>query len=221
MVRMLINGDGALVVKKGFRQGPRSRRSRCYDPAARRETRAVTGVRDGLDGRLQAYCTRAFPELDGARVCNLLRMTGGMDHGMYAFDLDSGPAGDRRREALVLRMYPGARADAACAHEFHGMRRLHEAGYPVPRVMCHERDASIVGTPFMIMERIEGQLLGPSACISFLFILIVSLSRGRTAMHPNVAAMVQTGAFTRACDVLRERTGIRWVEVERALASHS
>ena len=66
------------------------------------------------------------------------------------------------------------------------------------------------------MEQIEFFEVG--ACMRFLFILIVSTIRG---MHPNAEYMLQVGAFKRAYDLLQESTGIRWVEVERLLASRS
>lgn len=169
---------------------------------------------DALQSQLQTYYTRAFLAKQQVRVTHFASLEpGGMEHEMYAFDVEYGAAGERQQEGLILRLYPGDAAYATSAHEFHGMRRLYEAGYPVPQVLLLERDHSPFGKPFVMMERIEGQELG-----SLLFILIVSTSRG---MHPNAEYMMQVGAFKRAYDLLQERTGIRWVEVERLLASLS
>ena len=338
---------------------------------------------DALQSQLQAYYTRAFPAKQGVQISNLASITGGMDHEMYAFDVAYGPAGAREHEGLVLRIYPRDNAYATSAHEFHGMRRLHEAGYPVPQVLLLERETSPFGKPFVMMERIEGHALGPllfsapekqqrllltllcallarlhvldwrpfvddiaryetggpyvfvdqgmrlaydtlrrfptwdllpfikwleerreqvpclrpslvhgdfhpwnvllrddgsavvidwqglqvwdarrdvawvvmvmtafgraewrepilreyehltgakveqieyfevGACISFLLILLIAVSEGAEKMHPNAVAMTQMGAFKRAYNLLQERTGIRWVAVERLLASLS
>ena len=39
------------------------------------------------------------------------------------------------------------------------MQQLFAAGYPVPRVLALERDASPFGKPFVIMERVEGKMM--------------------------------------------------------------
>jgi len=39
--------------------------------------------------------------------------------------------------------------------------RLHEVGYPVPRVLSLELDPAFFGKPFVLMERVEGEMLWP------------------------------------------------------------
>lgn len=113
---------------------------------------------EALQSQVQAYCTRAFPAKQGVQVSNLANIS--VEHEMYAFDVEYGPAGARQHEGLVLRLYHGDGAYAASAHEFLGMKRLHEAGYPVPPVLLFERDHSPFGKPLVLMERIEGHVLG-------------------------------------------------------------
>ena len=60
---------------------------------------------------------------------------------------------------MVLRVYPGADAYIKSEREFRGMQQLFAAGYPVPRVLALERDASPIGKPFVIMERVEGKMM--------------------------------------------------------------
>jgi aminoglycoside phosphotransferase (APT) family kinase protein len=124
-------------------------------------------MRDTMQSHLQAYYARAFPAKQGLQVTNLISITGGWESEMYAFDVAYGPAKDRRREVLVLRLYPGDQAYAKAAHEFHSLRHLHQVGYPVPSVHLLERTNAPFGMPFVIMERIAGQMMGPllsSAC---------------------------------------------------------
>jgi aminoglycoside phosphotransferase (APT) family kinase protein len=116
---------------------------------------------DNMQSSLQAYYARTFPAKQGLQVRNLVSITAGWESEMYAFDVEYGPAEDRRPEALVLRLYPGDDAHAKSAHEFHSMRQLHKAGYPVPQVHILERANSPFGKPFVIMERIKGQVMGP------------------------------------------------------------
>jgi aminoglycoside phosphotransferase (APT) family kinase protein len=107
---------------------------------------------------LNAY-RAAFPDRQDVQVANWLSMTSGWENEMYSFDVEYGPPTARCREGLVLRVYPGDDAYAKSAHEFHHLRQIRSAGYPVPEVLLLERDAS--DKPFVIMERIEGHSLWP------------------------------------------------------------
>ncbi|MGQ9629147.1 MAG: phosphotransferase family protein [bacterium] len=88
-------------------------------------------------------------------------MNSGWESDVYAFTLKHGPAGERQREEMILRIYPGDDARDKSAHEFYGMDQLCRAGYPVPQVFLLEREDSPFGRPFVIMERVEGRLLWP------------------------------------------------------------
>jgi aminoglycoside phosphotransferase (APT) family kinase protein len=110
---------------------------------------------------LQEYLQTHWPERNDPTVRDLRAMSAGWESDVYAFDLEFGPAGERRVEPLVLRIYPGAVARQKAEREFHGMSQLMRAGYPVPAVHLLECDASPFGQPFVIMERIDGQPMWP------------------------------------------------------------
>lgn len=57
---------------------------------------------------------------------------------------------------LVLRFYEGSQAGDKGARESLTIRRLAEAGYPVPRPYLFEPDHAPLGAPFLIMERVAG-----------------------------------------------------------------
>lgn len=117
-------------------------------------------MNDGMRRRLQAYYESRFPASEQPKVGEVNNVTGGWEHEMYAFDVERLVAADRRREALVLRIYSGDSAYERAEREFHGMKLLYDAGYPVPRVHVLERASTPVGKPFVIMESVDGQLLG-------------------------------------------------------------
>jgi aminoglycoside phosphotransferase (APT) family kinase protein len=119
----------------------------------------MTATQDGMLDLLQDTIVRALPDRTNATVSDLASLSVGWESDVYAFDLASGPPDARQREALVLRVYPGADAHTKSAREFHGMRQLFAAGYPVPRVLALERDASPFGKPFVIMERVAGEMM--------------------------------------------------------------
>jgi len=114
-----------------------------------------------VEGPLQAYYARAFPAMQDVRIGDVTNISAGWESEMVAFQVEHGPAGARQREALILRIYPGGDAVDKSAREFRGMRQLHQAGYPVPRVLVLEREHSPFGRPFVIMERVDGQVLWP------------------------------------------------------------
>ena len=60
---------------------------------------------------------------------------------------------------LVLKVYQFGIAAEKCARETWAMRRLKDAGYPVPRPYLFESDHEPLGRPFMIMEHVKGRPL--------------------------------------------------------------
>ena len=108
---------------------------------------------------LEAYCRRRFPEKGQLQVKDFRSLTGGWENEVYAFDLEYGPPEDRQSDQLILRVYPGDHADFKSQREFHAMRKLHTAGYPVPYVHILEKSDSPFSKPFLIMDWVEGQLL--------------------------------------------------------------
>ena len=120
-----------------------------------------SAVNDDVQDRLVTYYAHAFPAAQGAHITELVPISEGWESDLYAFTLESGPAGDRQREELVLRLYSGEDAHTKSAREWRGMNLLHDAGYPVPHVLLLERDDSFFGRPFLIMEKIRGRQMWP------------------------------------------------------------
>ncbi|MGC9522428.1 MAG: phosphotransferase family protein [Anaerolineae bacterium] len=120
------------------------------------EMSQVGGVMDLAVARmqLQEYLRQSMPEWVDAEVRNLNEISAGWESDVYAFDLHVKPD---VRESLVLRIYPGADAREKAVREFDGMRRLYNAGYPVPEVHHLASEASPFGKPFVIMERVDGR----------------------------------------------------------------
>jgi aminoglycoside phosphotransferase (APT) family kinase protein len=114
---------------------------------------------DDIQDQLQAYCAHTFQARGEVQVSDLTDVTAGWENEVYSFTIEYGAAGERQREDLILRVYPGDNAHVKSAREFHGMSQLHRVGYPVPQVLLLERENSPFGKPFVIMEKIKGQNL--------------------------------------------------------------
>jgi aminoglycoside phosphotransferase (APT) family kinase protein len=111
--------------------------------------------------KIQEYLSHSSPEWQEVTISELNQISAGWESDIYSFDAEHGSAGERQREELILRIYPGEDAWAKSESEFRGMQSLYEAEYPVPRVLILEREDSPFGRPFIIMERIRGKTLWP------------------------------------------------------------
>lgn len=60
---------------------------------------------------------------------------------------------------LILRAYASVRGTDRLLYEFSVQKHLHALGYPAPKPLWCEADASILGGPFMIMEWLPGRTL--------------------------------------------------------------
>lgn len=110
-----------------------------------------------IQQKLQHYYRQKFP--GGAKVGNLTAINAGWESVIYAFGLDAGQGDSGQSRDMILRIYPGDDAYQKSLREFEGMRHLYDLGYPVPKVYTLEREASPFGRPFVLMERIEGEIL--------------------------------------------------------------
>jgi aminoglycoside phosphotransferase (APT) family kinase protein len=115
--------------------------------------------RDGLEFEpktLDAYLRRALPDLEGN--LRLERVPGGQSNPTYFADV-----GERR---LVLRKQPAGDllpSAHAVDREYRVMTALARTDVPVPRTILFCEDRAIVGTPFYLMERVEGRVFGDCA----------------------------------------------------------
>jgi aminoglycoside phosphotransferase (APT) family kinase protein len=111
---------------------------------------------DGIN--ITALAAWLAQRLPGTGLPSLARIGGGQSNPTWFVDW-----GDAR---LVLRkkpegpILPGAHA---VEREFRVMRALWGSDVPVPRALWLEEDASILGTPFYVMERLEGRVFADTA----------------------------------------------------------
>ena len=114
-----------------------------------------------VQNKLLSFYEREFPSRESTRISNITRIPEGWETEIYSFTLEYEEAEKRKIEDLILRIYPGDDALQKSAKEFNVMKKLHEVDFPVPRVLQLELDSSPFGKPFVIMEKIDGQLMLP------------------------------------------------------------
>ncbi|HVA80754.1 MAG TPA: aminoglycoside phosphotransferase family protein [Candidatus Binataceae bacterium] len=95
----------------------------------------------------------------GAPLESLRVLASGWETTIFEFALGAASARFREIPAgppLVLRFYQGAQATSKGARESLTITRLSAAGFPVPRPYAFELDQSVLGAPFLVMERLDG-----------------------------------------------------------------
>lgn len=113
-----------------------------------------------LTDRLQGYIEKKISYLESAEVSGLKCLNNGWESDVYAFTLDFVDRGTPCNRQLILRLYTGHDVPLfPCKplNEFNVLRQLCADGYPVPEVYLLECDSTYLGSPFIIMERIEGE----------------------------------------------------------------
>lgn len=113
-----------------------------------------------VDSEIACELVDLYESRQDVQILDLARVADGWETDVYAFTLEHGPPAQRKREGLILRLYPGEGSPTKAAREFHAMRCLYQAGYPVPEVWHLEQDGSRFGMPFVIMVKIDGRPLG-------------------------------------------------------------
>ncbi|MEV5551900.1 phosphotransferase family protein [Streptomyces sp. NPDC052309] len=90
-------------------------------------------------------------------VSSLRRLSGGASRETWSFDAD-GPAGSRH--ALVLRRDPaGSPRPEAMAMEARLLDAARRAGVPVAAVVASGDGVDGIGTPYLVMERVDGETI--------------------------------------------------------------
>ena len=106
---------------------------------------------------LRTYLLRQVPGLQGEM--RLERIGGGQSNPTFFVTFDN------RR--LVLRKQPGGQNLLPLAHavdrEYRIMTALAQTAVPVPRTVHYCEDRLVIGTPFYVMDRIDGRIFGRSS----------------------------------------------------------
>lgn len=108
-----------------------------------------------LTDRLSVYLVSHYPD---AVISELRFLVSGFESEIYTFQLQrNGEA----QKSYILRLFTGAGAAKKLTHEARALFTLQKAGYPVPGLLLQETDPEILGKPFEIIEKLEGQALWP------------------------------------------------------------
>ncbi len=105
--------------------------------------------------RLPLYLSSRFPD---AVVSEVRFLASGFESEIYAFQLQRPPSSP---EDYILRLFTGSGAAEKLTREANALTLLQSVDYPVPALLLQEIESAVLGKPFEIIERLEGQALWP------------------------------------------------------------
>jgi aminoglycoside phosphotransferase (APT) family kinase protein len=118
---------------------------------------------DVLSGKLSAWLTERLQAADGLELFNFAYPRGaGQSHETILFDARWTEKGEEKVRGYVVRIKPTdftVYPDNLFDEQYQIMRLLHDRDYVrVARPLWLEQDATILGSPFFVMEKVEGRV---------------------------------------------------------------
>lgn len=117
---------------------------------------AITGSVDFEPAALAGHLAGRLPLANGPM--SLTRISGGQSNPTYIVGFPDGAAVLRKRPAG-----PTLPSAHAVDREFRVLEALSRTAVPVPRPLLFEADPAVIGTPFYLMEKIEGRVFHDAA----------------------------------------------------------
>ncbi|MES1156933.1 MAG: phosphotransferase family protein [Alphaproteobacteria bacterium] len=107
--------------------------------------------------RLARHLEATLNGVSDLRIANVALLHGGTSRNTYAFDALYNTKDGPVRRGFVLRLNSkGAFMDAERALEYAACRAVQGRGVPAPMPIAMVDDASVLGAPFLLVERVEG-----------------------------------------------------------------
>jgi aminoglycoside phosphotransferase (APT) family kinase protein len=117
-----------------------------------------------IEDRIRAELQRRLPGAADLTLENFVQTAVGWSHETYVFDARWRENGRMVSRGFCLRKDPGVgllRELSSLEEQFRVLKALEPTPAPAPRAYWYEPDASILGGPFLVMEKIEGEVPNP------------------------------------------------------------
>ena len=108
---------------------------------------------------LLSYLQKSYPDRISLELNDYKDITSGWETQIFSFDLEWSMKQGKKKESLIVRVYSPIIGSVKAEKESTVMTQLLRVGYPVPKIHVTETDGSLLGNPFIIMDRIDGSTL--------------------------------------------------------------
>lgn len=114
--------------------------------------------------RIRDYLETRLPEARELTLTDFVQTAGGWSHETYVFHASWRQDGDLVRRGFCLRKDPGVgllRGLSNLEEQFRVLKALEPTPAPTPAAYWYEPDPTLLGGPFLIMEKVEGEVPNP------------------------------------------------------------
>jgi aminoglycoside phosphotransferase (APT) family kinase protein len=113
---------------------------------------------------IRAYLQRKLPAVRNLSLSDFVQTAGGWSHEIYVFDAVWQEDGREVRRGFCLRKDPGVgllRELSNLKEQYRVLQALEPTAVPAPKAYWYEEDPTLLGGPFFIMEKVEGEAPNP------------------------------------------------------------
>ncbi len=170
--------------------------------------------------RLDAFLRGALPDLEGP--LRLEPIVGGQSNPTFFVTYDN-------RRLVLRKQPPGELLPSAHAidREYRVISALRETGVPVPPALLYCDDRAVVGTPFYVMERVEGRVFHdctlPGVAPAERHAMYEAMARALAALHNVDFTAIGLGDYGRPGNYFARqvsRWSRQWAEVRTRDDAH-
>jgi aminoglycoside phosphotransferase (APT) family kinase protein len=114
--------------------------------------------------KIADYLQTRIPDGRDFALSGFTHSAGGWSHEIYIFYADWTEHGAPRHQGFCLRKDPGSgllRELSSLREQFDVLKALETTSAPTPKVYWYEEDPSLLGGPFFVMEKVEGEVPNP------------------------------------------------------------
>ena len=122
----------------------------------------MSSDKHGIQHKLTEWLRQQRPQADNLLVSDFSAPDAGASNETLLFDISWEQDGKQHSQALVARLQPtaaGVFPEYELDKQYRAMESLAGTGIAVPALAGFEADAGVLGTPFYLMERIEGKVI--------------------------------------------------------------
>jgi aminoglycoside phosphotransferase (APT) family kinase protein len=114
--------------------------------------------------KIAGYLESRLPRARNLALSDFVHTAGGWSHEIYTFFANWNEDGRAMRQGFCLRKDPGAgllRELSSLREQFRVIKALEATPAPTPKAYWYEQDPALLGGPFFVMEKVEGEVPNP------------------------------------------------------------